>query len=263
MQFIKTDSISYCSKILCSLTIESLKHEIETKMREIENKDQEIKSKTLEIETQRKKFETQLEKVQQEKEDLEKHLEKERHKETKIESTSKNSFNTNKIKIIDSVSMSEYETVKEIGMGSSGRVVKVAKISYYAKKIMNIGNTTTENLRRFVGEYEIMNMLNHPNILKAFCIFLGSEEDLPSILLEFCPHNLIFAIINKMMTSNEISFVIYQIAEGMRYIHFNKIIHRDLKPSNILIASDGTIKISDFGISKLMALEQFSMTIGV
>ena len=47
----------------------------------------------------------------------------------------------------------------------------------------------------------------------------------------------------------------------MKYIHFNKIIHRDLKPSNILIADDGTIKISDFGIAKLMTEEQ-TMTVG-
>ena len=42
----------------------------------------------------------------------------------------------------------------------------------------------------------------------------------------------------------------------MRYVHFQKIIHRDLKPSNILIAKDGAIKICDFGIAKLMSMEQ-------
>ena len=38
---------------------------------------------------------------------------------------------------------------------------------------------------------------------------------------------------------------IYEIAEGMKYIHHQNIIHRDLKPSNILIAEDGTFKVSD------------------
>ena len=65
------------------------------------------------------------------------------------------------------------------------------------------------------------------------------------------------------MTKEGIVFTIYQIAEGMKYVHFRKIIHRDLKPTNILVASDGTIKISDFGISKLMTAEEQSMTKGL
>ena len=49
----------------------------------------------------------------------------------------------------------------------------------------------------------------------------------------------------------------------MKYIHFRHIIHRDLKPSNIIIANDGTIKICDFGVSKLMTSEAHSITGGV
>ncbi|KAK8896169.1 spindle assembly checkpoint kinase [Tritrichomonas musculus] len=56
---------------------------------------------------------------------------------------------------------------------------------------------------------------------------------------------------------------IYQIADGMKYVHLKKIIHRDLKPSNILIGFDGNIRISDFGISKLMTDDEISMTTGV
>ena len=49
----------------------------------------------------------------------------------------------------------------------------------------------------------------------------------------------------------------------MKYIHYKKIIYRDLKPTNILIATDGTIKIADFGVAKLMSAEEQAKTQGI
>ena len=108
-----------------------------------------------------------------------------------------------------------------------------------------------------------MNALNHPNILKFFSIFFGDDKNPPAIVLEFCPENLSHAISNNKLSNINMARAIYQIAEGMKFIHFQEIIHRDLKPSNILIAADGTIKISDFGISKLMSPDETTMTVGV
>ena len=105
---------------------------------------------------------------------------------------------------------------------------------------------------------KFINLLDHPNILKTFGIYFGNKTNPPSILLEFCQMNLDQAINKKILSKIQIVFYVYQIVEGMKFVHFNKIIHRDLKPSNILIASDGTIKISDFGISKLMSIEEQS-----
>ena len=167
-----------------------------------------------------------------------------------------------KIKIYDSKTIREFETIEEIGFGASGKVLKVALKQFFAMKIMSTENASVENLKHFIGEYEIMNLLNHPNILKALGIFFSDGEMPPAILLEYCPTNLYKAIKNKALSPVQIACAIYQIAEGMKYIHFRKIIHRDLKPSNILIATDGTIKISDFGISKLMTPEM-SMTVGI
>lgn len=108
-----------------------------------------------------------------------------------------------------------------------------------------------------------MNLLHHPNVLKVFGILMSSENILPCILLEYCPMNLEKGIEEKMFSNEEIVKIIYQIIEGMKYIHFKKIIHRDIKPSNILIASDGIVRISDFGISKLMSTRDQSMTLGI
>ena len=92
---------------------------------------------------------------------------------------------------------------------------------------------------------------------------MGNEKTPPSILLDFCPMNLENAIEKNSFTREQTVFAIYQIAEGMKYVHHQNIIHRDLKPSNILVSSDRTIKICDFGISKLMTAEEQSMTKGI
>lgn len=90
------------------------------------------------------------------------------------------------------------------------------------------------------------------------------DKTTPSIVvLEHCTQNIGTAINNKSLSGPQIVSSIYQIAEGMKYVHFHKIIHRDLKPSNILIADDNVIKICDFGISKLMTAEEQTKTRGI
>ena len=235
---------------------ESLKSQLETKTKEFESQQQQLQSKLDEIYNEKENLEIQLRNYQKQLEKLEP-----TKNSAQLESTPNET--NHKLKILDSELLKEYEKMEQIGIGSSGQVVKVAKKIFYALKIMSTENATVENLRQFLNEYEIMNLLNHPNILKAFGVFLSDEKSLPSILLEYCQTNLAAVIKNKSFSNVQLICAIYQIAEGMRYIHFNKIIHRDLKPTNILVTSDGTIKISDFGISKLMTPEELTMTIGV
>ena len=167
------------------------------------------------------------------------------------------------IEILDEDTINNLEKIEKLGNGGGGKVYKVFKKVVYALKVMKISEENHQNLKNFLNEYGIMNMMNHPNILKTFGIFMSSENNPPSILLEYCPKNLDSVIKKKELTNVEIVFSIYQIAEGMKYVHFKNVIHRDLKPTNILISEDGTIKICDFGISKLMTSEEQTMTRGV
>lgn len=216
-----------------------------------------IEQLTKQLESQDKKFQTTLENQIS---DLKKQHEIEI---SRIKKEGKKSLQVNhKIEILDSETIDNYEKLEEISFGSSGKVYKVAKKNFYALKVMKL-EITPEEFKHFLNEYELLCLLEHPNIVKTFGIFLSDKTHPPSILLEFCPMNLESAIKKGILSNVEIVFSIYQIVEGMKYFHFKKVIHRDLKPSNILFDNDGTIKISDFGISKLMNAEEQSMTGGV
>lgn len=189
-------------------------------------------------------------------------IKKSKEKVEKIQSNEKKNC-AREFTILDEETINQIDKIDEIGFGGGGRVYKVAMKSFYALKEMIVNESNKEKFKDFLKEYEIMNLLDHPNIINTYGIFFSSSDKPPCILLEFCPLNLQKAI-EKVTTSNtEIAKYVYQIAEGFRYIHFRQVIHRDLKPTNILIASDGTIKISDFGISRLMSIEEQSMTRGV
>ncbi|KAK8892330.1 hypothetical protein M9Y10_029556 [Tritrichomonas musculus] len=167
------------------------------------------------------------------------------------------------IQVLDAQTIRGYRIVREISYGSSGKVLEVVKEENFALKVMNIEDATIEKQQKFIQEYEKLNMLNHPNIIHTLGICMcGDSEMPPSILLEFCPINLQQAVKNSTLSKVDIAKYVYQIAEGMKYVHKCCLIHRDLKPSNILIGKDGLIRISDFGISKLMTTEEQSTTLG-
>ena len=215
----------------------------------------------LEIQNLKSQLETLQNKVKDQETEL-KNI-KEENSQLKIKLSAKESnHKTNEIKIIDEKAIQDLETIGEISYNNNGKVVKVYKKEIYVLKIMNVKNATVDSLRHFLNEYEIMNLLDHPNIIKTFGICLHTEKMPPSILIEFCVNNLDEVIKNKTFDNVQIAFTIYQIVEGMKYVHFKKIIHRDLKPTNILIATDGTIRISDFGISKLMSPEEQNSVVG-
>ena len=75
------------------------------------------------------------------------------------------------------------------------------------------------------------------------------------MLLEYCPHGTLFDVIEEkckmglfgITNETELVQIIYDIANGLRYLHKRKIAHRDLKIENVMKGNDGKWKICDFG----------------
>ncbi|KAK8850065.1 LIM domain kinase 1 [Tritrichomonas musculus] len=138
---------------------------------------------------------------------------------------------------------------KEISTDIGAKIIKVFMKEAYALKEMNIERPKAKDMQHFIHEYEIMILLDHVNILKALSIFLSATK--PCILFESCYISLLNGIKNRVFSNKQLILIIYQIAEGMRYVHSKKIIHSNLNPENILITTDGTVKIAGFGLSRL------------
>ena len=101
----------------------------------------------------------------------------------------------------------------------------------------------------------MLKKVNHPNIIKIYGHSMNNKTKPARIVFERCLSNVKEMIQTNKFTKVDASFAIYQIAEGMKFVHSNKIIHLNLKPSNILIGTDGMIKISDIGINMLKMIQ--------
>ncbi|WP_020471094.1 serine/threonine-protein kinase [Zavarzinella formosa] len=143
-----------------------------------------------------------------------------------------------------------YEILEELGRGGMGVVYRARQLSLnriVALKML-IRHGATE-LDRFRVEAEAIGRLQHSNIIHVFEI--GEVDGSPFFTLEYCPNgNLSRKIGRRPMGNREAAELIRELAEAMEIVHQSGIIHRDLKPANVLMSSDGTPKVTDFGIAK-------------
>jgi serine/threonine protein kinase len=153
-----------------------------------------------------------------------------------------------------------YRIVRQIGRGGMGAVY-LATRSYdryekqVAVKVIKRGMDTDFILRRFLGERKILASLDHPNIARL--LDGGSTEDgLPYIVMEYVEGRPIteYSDAERLTTAERLK-LFRQVCAAVHYAHQNLVVHRDIKPSNILVAKDGTPKLLDFGIAKLLAAE--------
>lgn len=122
--------------------------------------------------------------------------------------------------------------------------------SYYAAKAIHVHERylTSSLLQR---EIQILRSFDHPNIIKLHTVLYAPSTDIAYIIMEWANSGTLQQAINNNIIFDEktIASIFMQISLAVSYIHSKGIVHRDIKPSNILLFSDGTAKLSDFGIS--------------
>ncbi len=111
--------------------------------------------------------------------------------------------------------------------------------------------------KRFCREYKCLTELNdHRNIVQYIGLYLDRAYDFPVLVMELMTCDLekfLLAPSNQGLSTKRKITLLYEIARGLQYLHSKFIIHRDLTARNVLMSSNGTPKISDFGNSCLVA----------
>ncbi len=148
-----------------------------------------------------------------------------------------------------------YELLEEVGRGAMGIVYRARDNELeeiVALKILpdNLSNNP-DALARFKQEARSARRLSHPNIVRIHDI--GEELGRKYISMEFVEGIDLKHMIKKRDFAWETAIRLgYQITDALAYAHSIGIIHRDIKPANIMITKEGLVKITDFGIAKVM-----------
>src|SRR5947199_1142679 len=106
--------------------------------------------------------------------------------------------------------------------------------------------------RRFLSEAEAASQLDHPNILPIYSY--GEQDGLPYIVMPYMPGGTLAEYMAKRspLSLQEAQWYLDQIATALDYAHQHGCVHCDVKPANILLDSDGSVALSDFGIAHMM-----------
>jgi len=150
-----------------------------------------------------------------------------------------------------------YKLIREIGRGGMGTVYLAVRADdefqkRVAIKIVKRGMDSDAIVRRFRRERQILAYLDHPNIARL--LDGGTTEDhLPYFVMEYVEGLRLYeyADTHKLNTAERLK-LFQTVCSAVHYAHQNLIVHRDLKPGNILVTADGTAKLLDFGIAKLL-----------
>ena len=151
-----------------------------------------------------------------------------------------------------------YKITEKLGEGGMAEVYKAFDTRLerdVAIKILKLnGNLSEEFLKRFELEARTLAKLNHASIVRI--LDYGVTGDQPYIVMEYLPGGSLKNRLGEPMPYQEACQLLAPIARGLTYAHQHGIIHRDIKPGNILFADSGTPMLADFGIAKVMELDE-------
>jgi serine/threonine-protein kinase len=157
----------------------------------------------------------------------------------------------------------DFDLVQELGRGGMGVVYEARQRSLnrvVALKMVLRGEFASDADRaRFRAEAEAAARLVHPNIVQVYEV--GEVEGQPYFAMQFVPGRTLARRLGEgPLSPAEAAKLLAAVAHAVHHAHERGILHRDLKPANVLLAGDGTPKITDFGLAKLVDAGSLTQT---
>ncbi len=151
----------------------------------------------------------------------------------------------------------DYRLVEEVGRGGMSEVYKAVRDDdEYRKdvavKVLRRGYDTRSLLKRFKAEIQILATLDHANIARL--LDAGStEEGLPYLVMDYIQGRPIedYCSFHKLSVRQRLE-LFRTLCGAVQYVHQHLMVHGDLKCSNVLVSENGTVKLLDFGIARLL-----------
>jgi serine/threonine-protein kinase len=154
-----------------------------------------------------------------------------------------------------------YTLRSEIGVGGMGSVWLAERTDgrfsgQVAVKLLNASRLGSQGEARFRREGSILARLSHPHVARLLDAGISASGQ-PYLVLEHVEGQRIDAYCDTRRLTLEARLMLFlDVLAAVAHAHSHLIVHRDLKPSNLLVTSDGTVKLLDFGIAKLVEPEQ-------
>jgi len=153
----------------------------------------------------------------------------------------------------------KYRIVGQLGRGGAGIVYKAVDETLnrdVAVKTLNPDLNNTEVMSRFRAEATILARLNHPQIATIYELFRADTDLL--MVMEFLRGETLDKLSERLgaIAPDRAAYLIDLILTALEHAHRAGIVHRDVKPANVMVTDEGSIKIMDFGIARVLGAEQ-------
>ncbi|XP_057446894.1 probable serine/threonine protein kinase IREH1 isoform X2 [Lotus japonicus] len=155
----------------------------------------------------------------------------------------------------DRTSIDDFEIIKPISRGAFGRVFLAKKRTtgdLFAIKVLKKADMIRKNaVESILAERDILITVRNPFVVRFFYSFTCREN--LYLVMEYLNGGDLYSLLRNLGCLDEEVARVYiaEVVLALEYLHSLRIVHRDLKPDNLLIAHDGHIKLTDFGLSKV------------
>ena len=158
-----------------------------------------------------------------------------------------------------SVTIRGHRCIKQVGSGGMCSLFLAESERAGGLVVLKVFNQVPDVSERLIGfdrflqEYEIVAALNHPHIVRIYD--LGVADDHAYIAMEHFPAGDLRKRLKSPLTDADALLYLRQIASALEAIHAVGVLHRDLKPANLMLRTDRSICLIDFGLAKANAVD--------